>query len=125
MSLKMTPGTVEGDHVLLTGPIQGVVELEDGRVVDVSPAFIAVDDDDAEEICHRIGIRHMLEGHPSLVDRDEETGEMVQRPFHYVPPKRFHKDLEGKKALGTPREGAGPEIHPDHSKGFVPEPKKD
>lgn len=100
--MKMTPGAVEGDHVLLTGPIQGVVQLDDGRVVDVSPAFIEVDDDDVEEICHRIGMRHFHEGHPNLVERDDETGEMVQRPFHYDPPKRFAKDIEGKKALGTP-----------------------
>ena len=120
--MKMTPGSVVGDHILLTGPIQGVVEMGDGRIVDVSPAFIEVSDDDAEEIAHRIGVRHAEEGHPNLVERDEETGEMVQRPFDYVPTQRFFAETKDLTPYGVRRkdpttgEEALPFVHPDHAK---------
>lgn len=84
--MKNTPGAVEGTHILLTGPIQGTVELEDGTTVDVSSPFIEVDPDQADAIAHQIGLRYAAEGHPDDVEVDEETGEMVQRPFDYQAP---------------------------------------
>jgi hypothetical protein len=84
--MKITPGTVEGDHVILTGPIQGSVELADGTVIDVSAPFIEVDDDQAAEVADLIGQRYAEEGHPDLVENDPETGEPVQQQFVYVPP---------------------------------------
>lgn len=65
--MKYTPGSiVSSGHVLLTGPIQGTVELEDGTVVDVSDPVIEVDPDQADEIAHRIGLRYADEGHPEV-----------------------------------------------------------
>lgn len=97
--MKVTPGSVEGTHVVLTGPITGTVQLEDGTVVDVSAPFIEVSDDQAAEIAHRIGERYAAEGHPDDVERDEETGEMVQVPFVYIPPDEFagHSGSDKKK----------------------------
>ena len=80
--MKVTPGSVTGTHVLLTGPITGSVELEDGTVVDVSAPFIEVDDEQAAEIAHAIGKRYADEGHPDDVERNED-GELVQVPFVY------------------------------------------
>jgi len=90
--MKHTPGAVEGTHILLTGPIQGAVELSDGTVVDVSPSFIEVDDENAAEIAHKIGLRYAEEGHPDDVELDPETGERVQRPFEYVAPDDQDKE---------------------------------
>lgn len=100
--MKVTPGSVSGAHVLLTGPISGTVELADGTVVDVSAPFIEVDDEQAEEIAHRIGVRYAEEGHPHDVETDPETGEKVQRPFDYQPPERFASDMENVTLAGTP-----------------------
>lgn len=94
--MKHTPGSVSGTHVLLTGPISGTVELSDGTTVDVSAPFIEVSDDQAAEIAHRIGERYAAEGHPDDVERDEETGEMRQVPFVYIPPAEFD-DSKKKK----------------------------
>ena len=100
--MKHTPGSVEGNHVLLTGPISGNVQLEDGTVVDVSNPFIEVSDDQAEEIAHRISMRYYEEGHPDDVEPDPETGQLVQRPFDYQPPEKFAADLEGVEPAGVP-----------------------
>lgn len=97
--MKHTPGSVSGTHVMLTGPISGSVQLEDGTVVDVSAPFIEVDDEQAAEIAHRIGERYAAEGHPDDVERDPETGEMVQMPFEYQAPAEFagHSGSDKKK----------------------------
>jgi len=90
MAIKITPGSIESTgHVLLTGPITGSVELEDGTVVDVTPGFIEVDPDLADEIADKIGQRYAAEGHPDDVELDPETGEMVQREFVYVTPEEL------------------------------------
>lgn len=96
--MKQTPGTiVSTGHVVLTGPITGAVTLEDGTVVDVTPGVIEVDPDQAEEIAHRIGLRYAAEGHPDDVERDDETGELVQREFVYVPPAAFADTTETRE----------------------------
>jgi hypothetical protein len=83
--MKLTPGAVEGEHIIMTGPIQGVVELEDGTVVDVSPGFIEAPPEQHAEIAHLIGERYAAEGHPDDVDVDPETGERIAREFVYIP----------------------------------------
>lgn len=86
--MKFTPGKIESTgHVVLTGPIQGTVTLEDGTVVDVSPVAVEVGSpEEAAEVAHQIGLRYAAEGHPDDVERDPETGEMVQREFVYITP---------------------------------------
>lgn len=89
--MKYIPGSIEGDHVLLTGPITGTVTLDDGTEVDVSQPVIAVTDDQAAEIAEKIGLRYAAEGHPDDVELDdnpdsETFGQRVQRPFVYVAP---------------------------------------
>lgn len=88
--MQYTPPSIVADHVLLTGPIKGTVELEDGTVVDVTPPVIAVSDDQAAEIAHRIGERYAAEGHPDDIEVDE-SGELVQRSFDYQAPKAAKK----------------------------------
>lgn len=86
--MKLTPGAVEGEHIILTGPIQGVVELEDGTVVDVSPGFIEAPPEQHEEIAHLIGQRYAAEGHPDDYEIDPETGNRVAQEFVYVPTEK-------------------------------------
>lgn len=71
-------------HVVMTGPIRGVVQLADGSQVDVTP--IAVDAESQEhaaEIVHAIGQHWAKHGHPDDYDIDEKTGERIQRKFVY------------------------------------------
>lgn len=104
MSMKITPGSVTGEHVLLTGPITGTVETADGRVIDVGPAIIAVaDQDEADEISFLIGERFRVEGHPDDVERDDK-GELVQRPFEHDVPEKFSDRVSEKPTVGTPAE---------------------
>ena len=85
--VEFTPASIKASgHVLLTGPITGTVTLDDGTVVDVTQPVIAVDDARAAEIADKIGRRYAEEGHPDDIEVDEETGELVQRPFDYQPP---------------------------------------
>lgn len=87
--MQYTPGSIVSEgHVVLTGPITGTVELADGTVVDVSPVVVEVSSqEEADELADLIGQRYAAEGHPDLVEPDEETGEMVQREFVYVKPE--------------------------------------
>lgn len=90
--MNITPGSVKGTHVLLTGPITGSVTKEDGTVVDVSPGIIEVaDTDEAEEIGFLIGEHWVANGHPDDVEPDGK-GNMIQRPFvHDYNQKKFGK----------------------------------
>lgn len=85
--MEFVPGTVKSSgHLLMTGPITGTVTLPDGRIVDVSPPFLEVaDQDEADEIAHQIGLHWQANGHPDDVEPDPETGQMVQREFVYIP----------------------------------------
>lgn len=90
MSVEYTPASiVSTGHVLLTGPITGTVTLDDGTVVDVTQPVIAVTDEQAAEIAHKIGERYAAEGHPDDIEADEETGDLVQREFVYEAPAEF------------------------------------
>lgn len=92
------PSIVSTGHVVLTGPIQGTVTLQDGTVVDVSPVGVpAATPEQADEIAHLVGLRYAAEGHPDDVEVDEETGEKVQREFAYEAPEQFtdYTPLEG------------------------------
>lgn len=101
--MKSTPGSIEGQHVILTGPIRGTVTLADGTEVDVTPPFVAVDSpEEVEEISFLIGEHWVENGHPD----DVEDG--VQRPFvHEYDKTKFgkHPRKFSGKAAGTPRKG--------------------
>lgn len=101
--MKITPGSIVSDgHVVLTGPIQGSVTLDDGTVVDVSPVVVEVSSpEEAAELADKIGQRYAEEGHPDDVeldtDEDSETfGQMVQREFVYVAPDEVQAHLEAE-----------------------------
>jgi hypothetical protein len=108
MSIESTPGEVQGQHVILTGPIRGTVTKADGTEVDVSAPVIAVDSiEEAEEISFLIGEHFVAVGHPDDVEVDEK-GAAVQRPFvHNFDKKKFgkHPSKFSGKAAGTPRKG--------------------
>lgn len=67
--MKITPGSIvaeEGEHVVLVGPIQGSVTLEDGSTVNVSaPAVVARDQDHADQIAHAVATHYAENGHPT------------------------------------------------------------
>ena len=101
--MKITPGHVQGEHVMLTGPIRGNVELADGTLVDVTPAAIDVTGktpEEIEEIDFLIGQHWVENGHPDDRERDDDEdsptyGEVVQRPFVVEVPAKF-KDHPGR-----------------------------
>lgn len=62
--MQTIPGQVIGEHVVLTGPIQGTVTLEDGTVYDVSGVAVEAPLEHHDEIAHLIGLRYAAEGHP-------------------------------------------------------------
>lgn len=108
MSIETTPGSVKGQHVLLTGPIRGTVTKADGSEVDVTPAVIAVDSvEEAEEVSFLIGEHWVENGHPDDVEKDEDDN-VVQRPFeHEYDKSKFGKHphkFNGKPA-GVARKG--------------------
>lgn len=87
-----------GKHVLLTGPIKGPVQLEDGTQVDVTPAVLEFDtQEEAAEVAHAIGLAWAKTGHPDDVDIDPKTGDRVQRKFVY---DDSHHRAHGKKRKG-------------------------
>ena len=76
--MRITQQQVEGDHVVLTGPITGTVELSDGTVVDVSPVAVAADDElHAAEIAHAIGQHWSREENIHPAQRDD-AGKVVE-----------------------------------------------
>jgi hypothetical protein len=95
--MKLTPGSVEGEHLIMTGPIQGVVELEDGTVVDVSPAVIEAPPEQHEEIAHKIGLRYAAEGHPDDYEIDPDSGARVAKEFVYTPTGKYASKSSKKK----------------------------
>lgn len=94
LPLNTTPGSIvapKGSHILLTGPISGTVTKADGSVVDVSGEALIVDDqDEADEISFLIGERYVAEGHPNLVEVDDD-GNVVQYQFEHAHAKKFDK----------------------------------
>lgn len=90
----------EGTHVVLTGPITGLITLADGREVNVTPDQIVVDQEDVDEVAHRISMHYYENGHPNDIE-DDDDGNLVQRPFAYEAPKQFAGDLKGVKQRGT------------------------
>lgn len=79
------PASIQGEHVLLTGPIQGAVTLEDGRVIDVTqPAIVLSSEEEAAEVAHAIG-KHWAQPeniHPGQIDVNE-AGEVTVNEFVY------------------------------------------
>lgn len=76
-----------GETVVMTGPIQGLVTLDDGTKVNVNDPFVVVADQaQADELADKIGQHWAENGHPDDVENDDETGELVQRDFVYVAP---------------------------------------
>lgn len=100
-------------HVVLTGPITGLLTLEDGTVVNVSPTAIEVTgQEQADEISFLIGEHWVKHGHPDDVDEEEnEDGErvFVQNAFVHDHDPKF--DNHPAKFKGKP---AG---RPHHQKG--------
>lgn len=84
--MTYTPGSIEGKHVVLTGPITGSVTLPSGDVVDVSaPAVEARDAEHAAEIAHAIGLYWAdpdTPAHPDHLERQDD-GTIVETPFEY------------------------------------------
>ena len=81
----------DGEIAVMTGPIQGVVHLDDGTAVNVSQPFVAVESQEqADELADKIGQHYAENGHPDDVDMvvDPETGKtvVVERPFNYTAP---------------------------------------
>jgi hypothetical protein len=91
-------------HAFYTGPIQGLVTLEDGTVVNVTPDVIEVaGQDQADELSFLIGEHWVKNGHPDDIDIDDD-GTPVQRPFVHVHDKKFdkHPGKHKGKPAGTP-----------------------
>lgn len=76
--MQTIPGKIIGEHVVLTGPIQGSVTLDDGTSYDVSGFAVDAPLEHHAEIAHLIGLRYAAEGHP---DHDADT------PFVYTTPE--------------------------------------
>lgn len=93
-------------HILLTGPISGLLTLQDGTVVNVTPAAIEVTgQDQADEISFLIGEHWVKNGHPDDIEEDED-GTPVQRPFVHEHHAKFDKHpakFKGKPA-GRPHQ---------------------
>ena len=83
MTLRITPGSIESDgHIVLTGPITGTITRPDGTVVDVTAEAVEVDtQEEADEIAQAVAERYAAEGHPFMIEHDDETGEVTQIPF--------------------------------------------
>jgi hypothetical protein len=80
-----------GEHLVLTGPVSGIMTLADGTQVNVTPEIVALrSPDDVAELSHLIGMQHVENGHPYDIETivDAQTGDthVVQRPFVYVAP---------------------------------------
>jgi hypothetical protein len=97
-------------HALVTGPIQGLVTLQDGTVVNVNPDVIEVTgQDQADEIAFLIGEHWVRHGHPHDIDEEEdEDGNVVyiQRPFVHAHHPKFdkHPGKHKGKPAGTPHQ---------------------
>lgn len=93
------------ERVVLVGPITGVVTLEDGTGVNVTPDQVPVDhlsDEQVEELAHLVAMHYYTNGHPNDVETDDE-GNPVQRPFNYDnPPERFASAMKKATQAGTP-----------------------
>ena len=82
-------------HALYTGPIQWLLTLADGTVVNVNPDVIEVTgQEQADEISFLIGEHWVKNGHPDDIE-DDDDGEVVQRPFVHVHDEKF-ADHPGK-----------------------------
>lgn len=95
----------DGEHAVMTGPIQGVITLDDGTAVNVSQPFVAVDTpEQAAELAEKIGLHYAENGHPDDVDmvEDPETGKtvVVERPFNYTAPDGTVTEGSTGTALG-------------------------
>lgn len=97
---------VQERHVMITGPIKGVVTLEDGTEVNVTPNEVDVThltNEQVEEAAFLVGERYRVEGHPDDKEYDEDEGTFVQRPFVHDVPKKFAKRVDKRKTAGKTR----------------------
>lgn len=99
--MKVTQAHYEAPkgHVVLTGPISGTVELEDGTVYDVTPGAVEIDPAHADEVSFLIGEHWVQHGHPDDVETLDD-GSKVQRPFEHQHPEKF--DNHSSKFAGRP-----------------------
>lgn len=76
-----------GSHAVITGPIQSLITLEDGTVVNASPDVIYLETyEQALDAADKIGKHYETNGHPDDIEQDE-NGNYVQRPFVYHAPE--------------------------------------
>jgi hypothetical protein len=90
------------EHVVMTGPVYGLLQLSDGTQVNVTDPYVAVaSKEQADDLAHTIAMVHVENGHPEDIDilTDPDTGQAVpvQRPFVYQAP-----DGEVHTGVGTP-----------------------
>lgn len=89
-------------HVVITGPVTGIMTLADGTKVNVNDPVVEVDSpEQAAELAHLIGQHWAENGHPHDVEYDDDAGEVVQRPFVYD-----DAHFKADKATGTKKTGA-------------------
>lgn len=95
----------DGEIAVMTGPIQGVINLEDGTAINVNQPFVAVaSQEQADELADKIGQHYAANGHPDdvdmLVDPDSGKTVVVQRPFNYAAPDGSVTEGSTGTALG-------------------------
>lgn len=67
-------------HALLTGPVTGIIHMEDGTPVNVTPDKIYFDSlEEAQAVAVKISEHYEANGHPD--DIDIEDGIPIQREF--------------------------------------------
>lgn len=73
-------GPGPNSHAVLTGPVTGIVNMEDGTPVNVTPAVIYFDSlEEAQTVAVKISEHYEANGHPD--DIDIVDGEAIQREF--------------------------------------------
>lgn len=93
-------GPGPNSHAVLTGPIQGLVTLADGTVVNATPDVVYFDSlDQAHDAADKIAKHYKANGHPD--DIDIEDGVPVQREFVYDE-KTSKENLANPAALTAP-----------------------
>lgn len=97
-----------GETLIKTGPIDGVLTLSDGTSYDVSDHFVAVPEQHHDELVHAIGDHYETHGHPHLM-QGEITAEFVhdrEATQAMLDERRTRLGIDGASAPSTtPQEG--------------------
>lgn len=82
--MKYTQAKIESKgHVVLTGPITGMITLDDGTVYDVTAPGVEVPDEHAAELAHKIGQHYSENGHPLVPYDDDHPDGFEYDDSHY------------------------------------------